>query len=178
VKFVTLLLLILAVQGCATLPHGVAPAGEARQITWTRGVESAPFEDQNGVCHTFSRDTPAALQALGSQVKACFERALPVMATASARERGVKVMWQRVAVARIDALFAESASQSVLHAAGGRKAATPFAVRGFYVQRDDACVVVVSDHAGYLVTLGHEFKHCIDGEYHDERGVWRQYRAG
>jgi hypothetical protein len=84
---------------------------------------------------------------------------------------------QEVTAARIDELFAERTGQSVLHAAGRRKASV-FAVRGFYVYRGDTCHVVVADHNDFLSTVGHEFKHCLDGEYHDERGLWRHQRAG
>jgi hypothetical protein len=171
-------LVLVAAQGCASAPHGVAAAGGMQHITWTRGLESEAFQDQHGVCHTFSRDSELAMRGLGSQVQACFERSLPVVTTNAPAPRGVKVAWEKVPAGEIDALFAETAQPSVLHAAGRTKASAMFAVRGFYVQRGDTCHVLVSDHADYLSTLGHEFKHCVDGDFHDARGVWRSARAG
>ena len=177
-KFVTLMLLVIvAAQGCATAPADVPPASGAQQVTWTRGLDRTAFVDERGVCHTFSRDAQDGMRALGSQVQACFEGSLPVAAALQTSARRVKIAFQKTSAARIDDLFAEHAAQSMLQAAGRRKAAV-FAVRGFYAYRGDTCHVVVSDHADYLTTLGHEFKHCLDGEYHDERGVWRRASAG
>lgn len=177
-KYATLLLpVLLAAQGCATTPPAVRADAEAQRITWTRGIELPAFRDQNGICHTFSRDNETAMHTLGQQVKACFEGALPVVPTRASVSGDVKVAWQKVSAERIDDLFSAQAAQSVLHAAGRRKTASVFSVHGFYAYRGDTCHVVVSDHAEHVRTLGHEFKHCLDGEFHDERGLWRS-RAG
>ena len=174
-KYATLVLLVLiAAQGCATAPSAVGSGSEMQSITWTRGSELAAFRDPNGTCHTFSRDSEAAMHALGAQVKACFEGTLPVMPGNAAGGQRVKVVWQKVPSARIDDLFAADAARSALQAASRRKTASMFGVHGFYVYRGDTCHVVVSDHLEHVRTLGHEFKHCVDGEFHDERGVWRQ----
>ena len=176
-KYATLLLLVLlGAQGCATTT-AVRDDAEVQRITWTRGVELPAFRDQNGICHTFSRDNETAMHTLGQQVKACFDGTLPVVPTKASVPAPVRVAWQKVPTAQIDDLFAAQAAQSVLHAAGRRKAASVFAVHGFYVYRGDTCHVVVSEHAEHVRTLGHEFKHCIDGEFHDERGLWK-HRAG
>ena len=174
-KYATLVLLVLiAAQGCATAPSAVHADAQVESITWTRGVDLPAFRDQVGTCHTFSRDSEAAMRDLGVQVKACFEGTLPVVPTRAAGAQRVKVVWQKVTSARIDDMFNAEAAQSVLHAAGRRKAASVFSVHGFYVYRGDTCHVVVADHLEHARTLGHEFKHCVDGEFHDERGVWRQ----
>ena len=173
-KYATLLLpVLLAAQGCATTAPAVHTEGETQRVVWTRGIELPPFRDQNGICHTFSRDNESAMHTLGQQVKACFEGTLPVVPTKASVTNPVKVTWQKVPAARIDELFNADAAKSVLHAAGRRKAASVFSVHGFYSYRGDTCQVVVSDHLEHVRTLGHEFKHCIDGEFHDERGIWK-----
>ena len=177
-KYVTLLLVLAVLHGCAAAPRATeAVASDVREIKWTKGIDAEPFRDEHGVCHTFSHDHRGALSTLGAQVKACFERTLPIVAVGSSAVRGVKVTWQKVAGSRIDELFAASAQPAVFNAARRTRPAM-FAVRGFYEYRGDTCNVVVSDHDDHASTLGHEFKHCVDGEFHDERGVWRQYRAG
>jgi hypothetical protein len=176
VKYATLLLpVLLAAQGCAATPPAVPADGGAQRIVWTRGIELPAFRDQDGTCHTFSRDSESAMHTLGRQVKACFEGSLPVVPTKASVIGQVKVAWQKVPAARIDELFNAEAAQSALHAAGRRRTASVFSVRGFYTYRGDTCHVVVSDHVESIRTLGHEFKHCVDGDYHDERGIWKSH---
>jgi hypothetical protein len=179
VKCITLLIIVLGLQGCAAAPRAREAAGtlDVERIMWTRGSEASAFRDQFGVCHVFSEDRQAALRTVGTQVKACFERSLPLVAVDAPAERIVKMTWQRVPASRIDELFAQTADTGFLHAARRRKAAL-FSVNGFYEYHGDTCYVVVADHQEYLLTLGHEFKHCVDGDFHDDRGVWRQQRAG
>lgn len=177
-KYVTLLLVLAALGGCSVAPRAPdSAAPDVREIKWTKGIDAAPFRDQHGVCHTFSQDHQGALSMLGEQLKACFERTLPTVAVPSPAGRGVKVSRQTVSGAHIDELFAASIPPTFLNAARRTRPAI-FAVRGFYEHRGDTCHVVVADHADNASTFGHEFKHCVDGEFHDERGRWRQQQAG
>jgi hypothetical protein len=181
VRYITALFIALALQGCAGTPHApeAGHAHDVRTIAWTRGVESAPYLDASGVCHTFSRDDAPALHALGAQVQACFDGSLPLAAGGDARApAAVRVVREIVRPEDIDALFSRTADRSVLHAAGRRRHAALFSVRGFYEYRGDTCRIVVAARADIASTVGHEFKHCVDGEFHDERGVWRRGRAG
>ena len=159
--------------GCGTLPAANAlDSANVRKITWTRDFEGAAFRDQFGVCHTFSRDNEAALRALGSQVEACFEGSLPEVVVNAPALRSTRVLWTKAPAARVNDLYAEQAAQSVAALGARRKPAILFAVRGFYTFDSDTCHVIVSDHPDYARTLGHEFKHCVDGHFHDERGRW------
>jgi hypothetical protein len=172
------MVVLSAMCGCAATPlsHD-SVALDARMVSWTRGADAQPFLDQHGVCHAFSHDHQGALRTLGTQVKACFEGTLPTVAVTAPSTNAVKVTWQQVPASRIDELFAETPDNRLLNAAGRRKASV-FAVNGFYEVHGDTCYVVVADREDRVSTLGHEFKHCVDGDFHDERGVWRQHRAG
>ena len=165
-------MLVLALCGCAGAP-GMYVDESIRQIAWTRTRDAVPFRDGRGVCHVFSADTPEAMEDLGAQVKACFDRTLPASLAPVQEARSIKVAWQLVSVALIDALFALETAQGTPQAMASAKTAPMFSVRGFYSTDRNVCRIIVSDRPDYLRTVGHEFKHCADGRFHDERGVWR-----
>jgi hypothetical protein len=122
----------------------------------------------------FSRDTKAALNGLGEQVKACFDGSLPHALTDKAEAKSVKVAWNKAPRDRLNDLYAQTMLHSAIIATSARRKspAPQSAVRGFYTQVADTCHVTVPDQPGYEGTLGHEFKHCVDGLFHDEHGVW------
>lgn len=171
-KTVTRCLALLALSSLA-LPAQADELDRAdvRVIAWTRGVEAPAFRDPGGVCRVFTHDTPEAMRALGAQVKACFDGTLPEN-DARAAASAVLVAWHRPSVMRVNELFVQTAAQTLQASASG---AGPLLrmVSGFYLQRGGRCHVVVSDRREYLPTLGHEFKHCIDGDFHDAQGRWR-----
>jgi hypothetical protein len=166
----------LALTGaCTTLPPSMeVGAGGIQKITWSKGAETEAFRDPSGVCHTFARDTRAALQTLGNQVKACFEGALPEKAATSIPGKAVNVAWNRVPRERVAGVFAQATGQGTVAGRGGRwrSADRLFAIRGFFIYDADTCHVVVPDQPDYVGTLGHEFKHCVDGFFHDGHGDW------
>ena len=116
------------------------------------------------------------MRALGAQVKACFEGSLPQMLAEKPDAKSVKVVWNKIPRDRIDALYIETQVQSAFLATSGRRkvAAPLLAVRGFFTYVADTCHVVVPDQSDYTGTLGHEFKHCVDGLFHNEHGEWLQ----
>lgn len=178
-KWITFSIVLALLQGCAGVPSASerAAAPVVRAIAWTRGVDAEPFRDQHGVCHTFAHDRESAFRTLGAQVQACFDGRLPVVAVTAPAAGAVRMTWRKVPASHIDELFSQSADASFLNAAGRRRAAV-FSVNGFYEYNGDTCYVTVADRDGYAATLGHEFKHCVDGEFHDERGAWRARRSG
>ena len=149
-------------------------ASDVQQITWTKGSEVAAFRDQNGVCHTYSKDTRAGLPKLGEQVKACFSGSLPQKSVVATGAKSVSVAWNKVPRAEMAGVYSEVTGQGTIKGkrAGWRSADRLFAVRGFFKYHDNTCHVVVPDQPDYIGTLGHEFKHCIDGYFHDNAGEW------
>jgi hypothetical protein len=167
--------LVACSAGCSTLPQSMSVnQGEVKKIAWTKGTEAEAFRDQNGVCHTFSRDLKASLQALGNQVKACFSGALPEKLTNATQVKSVNVVWNKVPRANVAGVYAEATGLGTVKGKGGgwTSADRLFAVRGFFMYDGSTCHVVVPDQSDYVSTLGHEFKHCVDGYFHDNQGGW------
>jgi hypothetical protein len=166
--------LLACAQTCVASPP--APSGaDIQRIAWNRNTAGVAFRDEHGVCHAFARDTRAGLRALGDQVKACFERSLPERRVEKPEASSVKVVWNRASPDRVNDLYAQSAERkNALHMTSARRRiATPLmSVRGFFTQAGDTCQVVVPDLPDYVGTLGHEFKHCVDGLFHDQHGEW------
>ena len=78
IKLMLIAAVVALAQGCSTLPRALeANANDVQKIVWNKAADASAFRDQNGVCHTFARDTKAALHDLGQQVKACFNGTLP-----------------------------------------------------------------------------------------------------
>ena len=169
---------IACTQGCSAVPHAAEPESrDVQKIAWTKGHDAAAFRDQHGVCHMFSRDTKAALAGLGEQVKACFEGSLPQVRVDKPEAKSVKVAWNKMPGDRINHAYAQTMAESALimaTSARRRSAAPQASVRGFFTHIAGVCHVVVPDQPGYAGTLGHEFKHCVDGLFHDEQGRWLQ----
>ena len=175
IKLMLIAAVIALAQGCSTLPRALeANAGDVQKIIWTKAAEASAFRDQNGVCHTFARDSKAALHDLGQQVKACFNGTLPEKLVTATEAKSVKVVWNKVPRAQMAGVYAEATGQGSIKGKGGgwKSAHRLFAVRGFFIYNADTCHVVVSDQPEYIGTLGHEFKHCVDGYFHDNMGEW------
>jgi hypothetical protein len=175
IKLMLVTAVVALAQGCSTLPPALeANAGDVQKITWTKGSEADAFRDQLGVCHTFARDTKAALRGLGEQLKACFNGTLPEKLVHATEAKTVKVVWNKVPRAQMAGVYAEATGQGSIKGKGGgwKSADRLFAVRGFFINQGDQCHVVVADQPEYTSTLGHEFKHCTDGYFHDNLGEW------
>jgi len=71
-------------------------------------------------------------------------------------------------------VFAEATGQGTINGKGGGwgSAHRLMSVRGFFKYHGNTCHVVVPDEPGYVGTLGHEFKHCVDGYFHDNSSEW------
>jgi hypothetical protein len=179
VLFIFVAVLINCMQGCSTLPQSMhANENDTQRIVWAKGSDAQAFRDQHGVCHMFARDTKAAFQVLGEQVKACFNGSLPEKSESMPLPaRSVKVAWNKVSRAQMPGVYADATGQGTVKGKGGgwRSADRLFAVRGFFMQAGDTCHVVVPDQADYVSTLGHEFKHCVDGYFHDNLGQWHEH---
>jgi hypothetical protein len=175
IKLMLVAAIVALAQGCTTIPRALeADAGNVQRIVWTKSTDASAFRDQNGVCHTFARDTKIALQRLGDQVRACFDRTLPQKPVSASDEKSVKVVWNKVPRAQMAGVYAEATGRGAFKGKGGgwKSADRLFAVRGFFIYNGDTCHVVVADQAEYTGTLGHEFKHCVDGYFHDNVGEW------
>lgn len=148
--------------------------GDVHKIAWTKGAEGKAFRDEHGICHTFSRDTKASLQDLGEQVKACFNGSLPEKLVKAPPVKSVKTAWNKVPRAQMATIYAQATNQGTIKGKGGGWMRTDrlFAIRGFFMYHADTCHVVVPDQPDYVSTLGHEFKHCVDGYFHDNQGEW------
>ena len=174
-KLSMLAAVIACASGCSSLPKSMEVSDSGVQkITWTKGSEATAFRDQNGVCHTYSIDVKATLEKLGEQVKACFNGSLPMKPAAITGVSSVNVAWNKVPRARIAGVYAEATGQGTIKGKGGGwgSAHKLFYVRGFFQYHGNTCHVVVPDGDDYVETLGHEFKHCIDGYFHDNGGEW------
>jgi hypothetical protein len=177
IKLILIAAVVALAQGCSTLPHALeagAGAGNVQKIVWTKAADASAFRDQNGVCHTFARDNKTALKDLGDQVRACFDGTLPQKPVTVSDAKSVKVVWNKVPRAQMAGVYAEATGQGSIKGKGGgwKSADRLFAVRGFFVYNADTCHVVVADQPEYTGTLGHEFKHCIDGYFHNNKGEW------
>src|SRR5688500_12656316 len=101
--------LFAALLACAHASPASPPAADAYgrdvfKIAWNKNIVGEAFRDEHGVCHAFAHDTRAGLQALGEQVKACFERSLPEVRVEKLEAKSVKVAWNRAAPGRLDHL--------------------------------------------------------------------------
>ena len=104
--------LIACSAGCSTLPQSMAVnQSEVKKLTWTKGTDTDAFRDQNGICHTFSHDVKASLQALGTQVKACFNGSLPEKLT-NAQAKTFDVAWNKVPRAHVASVYAEATGRA------------------------------------------------------------------
>lgn len=173
---------LVAAPGCATLPEP-APSGASpgeRTIAWIKEAPGAPFRDQHDVCHVYARDDRTALNALGAQIKACFERTLPRRQVEPTEVKSVRVAWKKLPPERVREAYTATVERAgALLATNAMRGTKPplVTVRGFYTHVGAVCHVVVPDRAGYAGTLGHEFKHCLDGDFHDHYGNWLAPRA-
>lgn len=175
IKLMLAAAVVALAQGCSTLPRALeAGSGNVQKIAWTKGADASAFRDQNGVCHTFARDAKVALKDLGDQVRACFDGTLPEKVVSAPSVKPVKVVWNKVPRAQMAGVYAEATGQGSIKGKGGgwKSADRLFAVRGFFMYVADTCHVVVDDKAEYTGTLGHEFKHCVDGYFHNHMGEW------
>lgn len=175
IKLMLIAAVVALAQGCTTLPRALeAGSGDVQKIVWTKSADAPAFRDQNGVCHTFARDSKAALTTLGDQVRACFDGTLPAKTVTQYDAKSVKVVWNKVPRAQMAGVYAEATGQGSIKGKGGgwKSADRLFAVRGFFIYNADTCHVVVADSAEYTGTLGHEFKHCVDGYFHNNMGEW------
>jgi hypothetical protein len=149
---------------------------DVKKIAWTKGSDAKAFRDEHGVCHMFSHDTRASLHELGEQVKACFNGSLQQKLLDRPQVKSVTTAWNRVPRAQMAGVYAQATGQGKIKGKGGgwKSADRLFAVRGFFMYRADTCHVVVPDQPDYISTLGHEFKHCVDGYFHDHHGEWHR----
>ena len=81
------------------------------------------------------------------------------VATKSASDPQTIVVWHKYNSEQINAAASEFIGHNQ-NASGN--------LRGFYRMEKNVCHIYTSDTPEDLIVLGHEFKHCVDGKWHDD----------
>lgn len=166
-RVLVLLLALVFFAGCGSLPKWVNEGvNETVWISWHKNQEGVAFVS-DGACHVFSADSENGFYTLGPQIRACFDRTLPKGQPKSEGSKKIQVVWNRVSEKEIVRRHVE------IYGLGGKNyARNLFYTTGFYFYAGGICHIVVPVDRSYEKTLGHEFKHCVDGRFHDRNHKW------
>ncbi len=176
-------LALTVLSGCAAVPDWATREGaQTRMVKWIKDASSAPFVDQEGICHLHatdvakgtpidSREADALLSALGAQVQDCFNGRL-AKKTAVSPGSAKQVTWVRTPSQYIWGRQMEVAGRTgmVSMTRGGTSSGVASSSRyygeepsGFTKKVGDVHYIICPDEPGANITLGYVMKYVFDG---------------
>lgn len=182
-------MVLLALAGCAALDKTPwkqdTAAFETAKVRWLR-MAGQGFIDQDGVCNVQLVDSEKELRGFSSQLEKC--RTDSVRGHVTEQMKAVEVVTLRVFKVKTTsdvenyligqygmryykAMIRQGNQSSCQNGIGCWMEENRNHAAGFYFQEGGWCGIVISK--GFLWGLGHEFKHCTDGDYHYASMRWK-----